>query len=848
MAALQGEDFWDSTSVRGPASRWGGGSVFAGGNGNGSNWEGGSSFGGTGDRGALSFGARRERGESFVQQDHSGEGFRGDESVDSWYDGHGGVGHPSGQGYGGSSRGFDGGGGNWGGGMGQGGGGVGGPRNYDSCAGDGSFRYPEHQPLQMPKHLVIEKEPDAKMLALTNNTEKWSKNRKFSFGTLHGKLLDSDMIRKINRTVFKNQNFRTHQEEVINAALSGEDVFVLMPTGGGKSLCYQLCAVTQAPGITVVISPLVSLMQDQVYNLRLHDVPAINLNASSTPEEVNQVYECFRCTAGHPPAILIYITPEKFSRSGRIRTEMRQCRQNGRLSRVVVDEAHCVSEWGHDFRPDYKLLASLKQELDNVPIMALTATATQRVRKDIRAILNIPNSYIFCQSFNRPNLLYEVRSKKKAYQEEIISFIKEKYRGETGIIYCISKLRCEDMAESLNKEGIRAKPYHAGLDEEIRRRNQDDWSNDKVHVICATIAFGMGINKPDVRFVVHDSLPKSMEGYYQESGRAGRDGKQSHCILFYQYRDKLLHDKMSEEDFKDKQHRLRGIELQEAESQRNNLRDNLNAMVAYCESNSECRRCIQMRYFGEDFSPARCNKTCDNCWGGQTGTAEELDVTKEAEAYVSIVEYFEESRTSKSISFMIKVFRGSQAQDVKGYQHVKGYGVGKAMKESDATCLYRLLAQKGILKETSEHNTASMYGGTMTKLEVGPKRGLLRTEGLKMSFKLLPEKPERPAKGKKGKEAKESDQEKSTDKLSTIRERKSATKKKNSLLLRQNIESDSDVCDLTVEEEKAAPFESPGKVVLIANNYISAELQESLNGLLHKLRDQTFEELKKTNK
>jgi len=667
----------------------------------------------------------------------------------------------------------------------------------------------------------IDPEMDQKILKLTNDTRRWGEGKKFPH---------SKYVHFINTTTFGNKGFRCHQEEVINAALSGEDVFVLMPTGGGKSLCYQICALAR-PGITVVISPLVSLMQDQVYNLSLRGVLSICLNGNSTPEELSEAYKCFQIQDGEkPPAQMVYITPEKYSKSGRIRSEMQRCRQRGLLNRIVIDEAHCVSEWGHDFRPDYKMLGTLKRELNNVPIMALTATATKKVRKDIRRILGIEQSYIFVQSFNRPNLVYEVRSKKKGFQEELVKFIKDNYPRETGIIYCLSKHRCEDMAECLNKEGISARAYHAGLDDHVRKSNQEKWSNDKTNVICATIAFGMGINKPDVRFVVHESLPKSMEGYYQESGRAGRDGKRSHCILYYKYGDKLTHDKMSEEDFKEKQQRLRGDPLREAEKQRNNLRDQLNSMVAYCESTNDCRRILLMSYFGERFE-GHCGKTCDNCASGKTGSAETRDVTAEAEAYTNIVEHFERLRVTKSIGFFIKLFRGSQAKDAIEYQDVQGYGVGKGMKESDAERLYRLLTQKDILLEKNEANTT--FGGTITSLGVGPKRHLLQSVGLQMAFEALPEKA---GKSRKGKAAKGKGED--VQKPPTARERKPAKKREPAPRIPID-DSDSDaVVDMTVETEDKD---------LTGNKFMRADQQEKLFLELSDLRDKIVDDAKKQN-
>jgi RecQ family ATP-dependent DNA helicase len=717
-----------------------------------------------------------------------------------------------------------------------------GVRDFHANVDGGCFQYPEQPPLQLPDAVgEIEPETDKEIARLTNDTCTWGSPADLALATK--KFSHAKDVRVINREVFKNKGFRTHQEEVINAALSGKDVFVLMPTGGGKSLCYQICAMIQ-PGITVVISPLVSLMQDQVYNLRLLRVPAICLNGNSTQEEVNKAYRCFQMTSKEetPAAQLIYITPEKYSKSGRIRSEMKRCRQNGFLNRVVIDEAHCVSEWGHDFRPDYKMLGTLKQELNNVPIMALTATATKRVRQDIRKILGIRHSYIFIQSFNRPNLIYEVRQKKKNYQEELVNFIKENYRGETGIVYCLSKHRCEDMAECLNKEGIRAKPYHAGLDDDVRRANQDDWSNDKTHVICATIAFGMGINKPDVRFVVHDSLPKSMEGYYQESGRAGRDGKRSHCILYYTYRDKLTHDKMSEEDYKDKRQRMRGEDLREAEKQRDNLRDQLNSMVAYCESTNDCRRILLMSYFNEDFK-GHCGKTCDNCASGKTGSAERRDVTNEAEAYVNIVEHFERLRVTKSIGFFIKLFRGSQAKDAIEYQDVQGYGVGKSMKEADAERLYRLLVQNNILLEKSEHNSGSLFGGTLTSLGVGPKRHLLRSEGLQMAFEALPEKPA--GKSRKGKAAKGRGEE--VQLPSTVKERKPSTKRRQPIEKIDDSEEEDILVDMTKGRNAPVVLDKPDMTDGLGfkgNKAMTKEQQEDLYEGLRKCREENFKKLR----
>ena len=327
------------------------------------------------------------------------------------------------------------------------------------------------------------------------------------------------------REVFKMESFRKNQREIMNAALlekddlPGHDVFVLMPTGGGKSLCYQLPALIK-PGITIVISPLKSLIYDQVTKLEALGISVAHLSGDMSKSEVREVYKGIQ---QNPPAYkLLYVTPERISASPAMKDIFKKMYANGVIDRFVVDEAHCVSQWGHDFRPDYKKLGILKKEFPKVPIMAVTATANKRVRVDVCAALNIGSAKWFIQSFNRTNLKYEVREKRKDSEEEMIDIIRAKFLSESGIIYCFSRNDCSRMAGSLRKAGIKAQAYHAGLTDVQRTSVQSSWLSGKSKVICATIAFGMGIDKADVRYVFHFCVPKSMEGYYQEAGRAGR--------------------------------------------------------------------------------------------------------------------------------------------------------------------------------------------------------------------------------------------------------------------------------------------------------------------------------------
>lgn len=384
---------------------------------------------------------------------------------------------------------------------------------------------------------------------------------------------------------FGYEKFRPLQEEIIEHCLSGKDALVLIPTGGGKSLCYQLPAL-KFSGLTVVISPLIALMKDQVDALRANGIAAAFANSTLSPTEIVKV----ETLATQGKLKLLYLAPERLSMPS-----VRQFLQTIKVSLFAVDEAHCISEWGHDFRPDYRNLRVLHQAFPGVPILALTATANERVKNDIIAQLGLGNGRVFQSSFNRPNLTYRVIPKQRAF-DRLLQELRD-LNGQSAIIYCFSRKGAEKVAADLKVNGINAAAYHAGLSAPQRTRIQEHFIRDQVPVICATIAFGMGIDKPDVRLVVHMDLPKSVEGYYQETGRAGRDGLPSDCVLFYSAGDRFKHEYFIRE-MEDPNERLRA-------------RRQLQEMTGYCERRA-CRRAFLLNYFGESWTEKTC-AGCDVC-------------------------------------------------------------------------------------------------------------------------------------------------------------------------------------------------------------------------------------------
>ncbi|MGD0252624.1 MAG: RecQ family ATP-dependent DNA helicase, partial [Verrucomicrobiota bacterium] len=452
-------------------------------------------------------------------------------------------------------------------------------------------------------------------------------------------------------------SFRPLQEEIIRDALAGRDVFALLPTGGGKSLCFQLPALAH-DGLTVVVSPLIALMKDQVDALQAAGVPATFLNSSLAAEESRK-----RLRGLHNGQYrLLYAAPERLMLSGFL-SDL----QRWNVSLLAVDEAHCISEWGHDFRPEYRQLADLRGLFPKVPMMALTATATGRVRADIVKLLKLREPRCYVASFNRPNLTYRVLAKNKPY-DQVLEFVRARPK-ESGIVYCHSRKSAESVARRLNEDGVKARPYHAGLTPKERSEHQELFLRDDVRVICATIAFGMGINKPNVRFVLHYDLPKNIEGYYQETGRAGRDGLPSECVLLFSAGDVIKQTQFIDEKPDPKEQQI--------------AREQLQKMVHYAEC-AGCRRRELLAYFGEKFggvspesgrdalprvqadqqvSPTEANcGACDNCLSPR----ETFDGTVAAQKFLSCVYRIrEKTRFGVGLNHVIEVLTGADTEKVR---------------------------------------------------------------------------------------------------------------------------------------------------------------------------------------
>jgi len=473
---------------------------------------------------------------------------------------------------------------------------------------------------------------------------------------------------------FGFNKFKGHQEAIINSVLAGKDTFVIMPTGGGKSLCYQLPALI-SEGVAIIVSPLIALMKNQVDAIRNHgtdDAIAHFMNSSLTKAEIIQVKKDI--TDGKTK--LLYVAPESLTKEDNVNFF-----KEINISFFAIDEAHCISEWGHDFRPEYRRLRSIIEAIGTVPIIALTATATPKVQQDILKNLGMTTADIYKSSFNRGNLFYEVRPKVDVVKE-IIKFVK-KNTGKSGIIYCLSRKKVEELASTLQVNGIKARPYHAGLDAATRANTQDQFLMEDIDVIVATIAFGMGIDKPDVRFVIHHDVPKSLEGYYQETGRAGRDGGEGQCLSFYAYEDIQKLEKF-----------MKGKPVAEQEIGKQLLLET----VAYAES-SACRRKVLLHYFGEVYKEENC-ANCDNCKHPKTKVEASEDIGLVIEAVMDVKEKFK----SKHI---IQVLQGTLTSTIKSYKHndldIFGKGLDDNKDEAYWNAIIRTALLEGFLSKDIEN-------------------------------------------------------------------------------------------------------------------------------------------------
>ena len=495
---------------------------------------------------------------------------------------------------------------------------------------------------------------------------------------------------------FGFRSFRPLQEEIIRDVLAGQDVFALLPTGGGKSLCFQLPAMAR-PGLAVVVSPLIALMKDQVDALQASGVPATFLNSSLAAGESRA-----RLRGLHNGEFrLLYVAPERLMLPGCLADL-----QRWGVNLLAIDEAHCISEWGHDFRPEYRQLAELRQLFPTVPMMALTATATARVRHDIVTLLRLREPRCYVASFNRPNLTYRVFAKHKPY-DQLRKFLRER-PGQSGIVYCQARKTAESVASRLEADGLKAKPYHAGLTAKERTAHQELFLQDEVRVICATIAFGMGINKPNVRFVVHYDLPKNIEGYYQETGRAGRDGLPSECVLLFSAGDvaKLV----------------RFIDEKSDPGERNIAHEQLRQMVHYAES-SGCRRSELLGYFGEPAAEANCGG-CDNCLSPRAT----YDGTLAAQKFLScLYRIRQRSGFEFGMNQIVEVLTGAETESIRrwGHEQLSTYGIGQEHSRAEWKAIGRELIRQGLVRQVSRDHF-SVLGLTEDGLAVLKERKPVR--------------------------------------------------------------------------------------------------------------------------
>jgi ATP-dependent DNA helicase RecQ len=515
--------------------------------------------------------------------------------------------------------------------------------------------------------------------------------------------MDRAVLLATLKSHFGYDSFRPLQEEIMLDALAGRDVFALLPTGGGKSLCYQLPALLRA-GLTIVVSPLIALMKDQVDALTANGIAATFLNSTLGEKETRT-----RLSALYQGQYrLLYAAPERLMLDSFL-ARLREWK----VHLLAIDEAHCISEWGHDFRPEYRQLAQLRAELPGVPLMALTATATTRVREDIVRQLHLEGARCYVASFNRPNLTYRVTPKRAAYAQ-LCAFIHPRSR-ESGIIYCQSRKSAEHLAEKLAADGVAARPYHAGLTDRQRAENQEAFLRDDVRVVCATIAFGMGINKPNVRFVAHYDLPKNLEGYYQETGRAGRDGLPSECLLFYTPGDVRKYQRF--------------IDEMSEENERRHARAQLQEMVHYAES-PDCHRAALLAYFGENFDQTSCG-ACDNCLAPRATYDGTVPAQKLLSTVLRAKQASREGNRTFGLQHHLDVLLGEDSERIQRWGHARlsTYGIGRDLSRAEWAAIGRELLRLGLhARSTDQFATIDVTPAGLDTLRA--RRPIVLTRGL----------------------------------------------------------------------------------------------------------------------
>ncbi|EIN07641.1 ATP-dependent DNA helicase [Punctularia strigosozonata HHB-11173 SS5] len=504
------------------------------------------------------------------------------------------------------------------------------------------------------------------------------------------------------KSVFGLHRFRDHQLDAINAAMAGKDVFVLMPTGGGKSLCYQLPAVcTGGKGrrVSFVVSPLVALIKDQSKALKDKGVDVVTLGSADS--DAHRTGAMSRLTGSGRKPQIVYLTPEKLN-THYMRGILDKLYKDGHIARFVMDEAHCITSWGRNFRGSYANLNWLRDTYPDVPIMALTATAKAEDIINIHNHLKLRDCVFIKSPFNRPNLNYEIRQKGSKVVADIAAYIKSTHPNESGIIYCLSRNKCEEIAQELRDNyALSARHFHAAMSDEDKHNAQKAWQEGEGEIIVATIAFGMGIDKPDVRFVIHHHLPKSMEGYYQETGRAGRDRLPADCVLYFTYKDIAILKKMISES--------EGVVEEEKQRQL----DQLEEVVKFCQNKQHCRRSLMLRYFGQpDFDPKDCRKFCDNCRDNVHTVSEDMTVV--ARDFLHLVQSTTE-KENLTKNHLQAVFRGSKAQKILANNHDKlpWYGRGKDIDGEKCAMLVEHLLTHGALVETGVKNSAGWTNSYM---------------------------------------------------------------------------------------------------------------------------------------